>query len=142
MRTPFGIAIAMTTLLGRDVPRAEEAPSPARQLPAPVVSLTFGSRYTDDSKTCSDIDEASNAEVDKVLKPVEEFIGELMRMTNTALVDERHRARAACVLDWLDNWAAAGALSDLETLNVQLAIPARSGRPRHRPAAGRCGRRT
>lgn len=124
MRTPFGIAIAMTTLLGATSPRAEETAFTCAAAPAPVVSLTFGSRYTDDSKTRSDIDEASNAEVDKVLKPVEEFIAELMRMTNTALV-ENDTARAACALDWLDSWATAGALSNLETLNVQLAIPAR-----------------
>lgn len=124
MRTGFGIAMAMTTLLGATAPRAEETKFSCPAAPAPVVSLSFGSRYTDDSKTRSDIDEASNAEVDKALQPVEAFIGELIRMSNTALVEE-DGARAACVLDWLDAWASAGALADLTTVNVQLAIPSR-----------------
>jgi poly(beta-D-mannuronate) lyase len=124
MRTALGIAIAMTTLLGATAPRAEETEFSCPAAPAPVVSLTFGSRYTDDSKTRSDIDEASNAEVDKALRPVEAFIGELIRMSNTALVEE-DVARANCVLDWLDAWASSGALADLTTVNVQLAIPSR-----------------
>jgi poly(beta-D-mannuronate) lyase len=125
MRLAFGIAFAaMTTLLGATAPRAEETGFSCDAVPRPVVSLNFGSRYTDDSKTRSDIDEGSNAEVDRALKPVEDFIGDLIRISNTALV-ENDPARAACVLDWLDAWAEAGALGDLETLNVQLAIPAR-----------------
>lgn len=124
MRTALNLAAAMTLLLGTATVRAEEKPFACPAVPSPVVSLTFGSRYTDDSKTRSDIDEASNADVDNALQPVEKFIGELMKMANTALVDG-DEARATCVLDWLDHWAAAGALTNLETLNVQLAIPAR-----------------
>ncbi|MDB5540322.1 MAG: hypothetical protein JWQ89_2049 [Devosia sp.] len=124
MRSALGIATAMTLLLGATSPRAGENPFACPAAPAPVVALTFGSRYTDDSKTRSDIDEVSNAEVDLALQPVERFIGELMKMANTALVDG-DKARAGCVLDWLDQWASAGALSDLQTLNVKLAIPAR-----------------
>jgi poly(beta-D-mannuronate) lyase len=124
MRTAFGIALAMTTLLGATAPRAEEKPFACPAVPSPVVALNFGSRYTDDSKTRSDIDEVSNAEVDAALRPVEAFISELMKMANTALMNE-DQARADCILDWLDQWAAAGALNDLETMNVKLAIPAR-----------------
>lgn len=121
--TLLSAALAMS-LLGAPAAYAEDKGFSCGAAPAPVTSLTFGSRYTDDSKTRSDLDAESNAEVDKALKPVETFIGELMRMANTALVNE-DAARAECVLDWLDTWAEAGALTDLETLNVKLAIPAR-----------------
>jgi poly(beta-D-mannuronate) lyase len=125
MRTFLNIAAAMSLLLRTTTPLpAEEKGFACPAPPAPVTSLAYGSRYTDDSKTRSDIDEAGNAEVDTALKPVEAFIGELIRMSNTALVEDG-RARARCVLDWLAAWAEAGALTDLETLNVKLSIPAR-----------------
>jgi poly(beta-D-mannuronate) lyase len=124
MRKVVLSAALAVTLLGAPGAYAEESTFSCAAPPAPVVELTFGSRYTDDSKTRSDLDEASNAEVDAALKPVETFIGELMRMANTAMVDE-DPARAECVLDWLDSWAEAGALTGLQTLNVKLAIPAR-----------------
>jgi poly(beta-D-mannuronate) lyase len=114
----------MTVLLGAPASRAEEKPFACPAVPSPVVALNFGSRYTADSKTRSDIDEASNAEVDAALQPVEKFIGGLMKMANNALMND-DTAQAGCVLDWLDQWAAAGALENLETANAKLAIPAR-----------------
>lgn len=125
MRSFLNIAAAMSLLLGTTTPLpAEEKGYSCKAPPAPVTALDYGSRYTDESKSRSDIDEASNAEVDAALKPVEQFIGELVRMSNTALVDG-DAARAGCVLDWLAAWADAGALTDLKTLNVQLSVPAR-----------------
>jgi len=94
--------------------------------PAPIVSLDFGSRYTEDSPTRSDIDEASNAEVNKALEPVDNYINDLSKMANTALLDEADRLeRIACVTQWLLDWAEADALSGLESLNAKLAAPAR-----------------
>ncbi len=125
MRAFLNIAAAMSLLLGTTTPLpAEEKGYTCKAVPEPVTALDYGSRYTDESKTRSDIDEAGNAEVDKALKPVEEFIGDLIRMSNTALVNG-DKGRAECVLDWLVAWADAGALTDLRTLNVQLSVPAR-----------------
>jgi poly(beta-D-mannuronate) lyase len=125
MRAFLNIAAAMSLLLGTTTPLpAEEKGFTCPAVPEPVTSLTYGSRYTADSKTRSDIDEASNAEVDDALKPVEQFINELIKMSNGAMMDS-DAARAGCVLDWLAAWADAGALTDLKTLNVQLSVPAR-----------------
>lgn len=124
-RTCLNIAAAMSLLLGTTTPLpAEEKGYSCPSAPTPVTSLSYGSRYTDESKTRSDIDEDSNAAVDTALKPVEEFIGDLIRMSNTAMV-EADADEAGCVLDWLATWADAGALGELETLNVQLSVPAR-----------------
>ena len=71
MRTTLALATTMTLLLGASAIRAEDKPFACPAVPAPVVALNFGSRYTDDSKTRSDIDEVSNAEVDAALQPVE-----------------------------------------------------------------------
>lgn len=125
MRAFLNIAAAMSLLLGTTTPLpAEEKGFTCPAAPPPVTSLDYGSRYTDDSKTRSDIDAESNAAVDKALKPVEEFIGGLIKMSNTALMDGDQQ-RAACVLDWLAAWADAGALTNLRTMNVQLSVPAR-----------------
>lgn len=124
-KTCLNIAAAMSLLLGTTTPLpAEEKGFACQAVPEPVTSLDYGSRYTDGSKTRSEIDEASNAEVDKALKPVEQFINELIKMSNTALM-ENDTARAGCVLDWLVAWADAGALTKLGTMNAELSVPAR-----------------
>ncbi len=121
----LAIGTAMTLLAGGALAAKSEAETFAcTAAPEPVVSLSYGSRYTDASKTRSDLDEASNARVDEVLRPVESFVGQLMKMANAAVLDD-DPAKAACVTDWLAQWADAGALRDLETMNVRLSIPAR-----------------
>ncbi len=95
-------------------------------VPEPVISLAYGSRYTDDSKTRSDIDEASNAEVDRALRPLEQMISGLARTANEAVASEDGRAeRVACVTRTLATWARAGELSDLGSLNANLSIGSR-----------------
>jgi len=103
---------------------AQEETFSCKAAPAPVVDLEYGSRYTDDSKTRSDIDAESNAAVDEALKPVEKFINDLSKMANAAYLG-KDQARVDCVTDWLFTWAEAGALKDLKTVNVQLSTPAR-----------------
>ena len=126
MRKLIPIALAGCMALAATPSPAEDKSFACKPVPTPVVALAFGSRYTDDSKTRSDLDEASNAEVDKALKPVESFIGELSKMANAAFLDENQRPeRAGCVLDWLTAWADAQALTGLDTVNAKLAIPAR-----------------
>ena len=126
LHRPFlNIAAAMSLLLGTTTPLpAEEKGFSCPAVPEPVTSLDYGSRYPDTSQTRSDIDETSNADVDKALKPVEQFINELIKMSNSAMM-AGDTARAGCVLDWLAAWADAGALTKLETLNVELSVPAR-----------------
>ena len=82
MRITLPLIAALTLALGTSAPRAEDKPFACAAVPAPVVALNFGSRYTDDSKTRSDIDEVSNAEVDRALRPVEQFIGDLHKQAN------------------------------------------------------------
>jgi poly(beta-D-mannuronate) lyase len=94
----------------------------------PVVSLDFGSRYTADSKTRSDIDEESNQAVDDALKPIDKFIQDLSRETNaSATGDDGSVANARCVFDAVFAWAKADALSDMQSMNAKLAVPSRLG---------------
>ena len=118
-------AVAGLSLLCAAAPAAA-AGFACKPTPAPVVSLGFGSRYTEDSKTRSDIDEESNAEVDRALKPVEQYINDLSKMANAALLEEADRPqRIACVTQWLLDWAEAEALADLDSVTARLAAPAR-----------------
>ena len=99
--------------------------------PVPVVSVDLPSRYEDGSKTRSEIDEAANAQVNKVLEPVDEFVSVLARQTTDALrlakIGEREKAQllADCVMAGLERWAKANALSRLTSVNARLAIPSR-----------------
>jgi poly(beta-D-mannuronate) lyase len=94
----------------------------------PVIKLSFGSRYTSDSKTRSDIDEASNQEVDEALKPIDKFIQDISREANASLKGEYGSAdKASCVLEAILTWAKADALSNMESMTAKLAVPSRIG---------------
>ncbi|MEO8531195.1 MAG: alginate lyase family protein [Deltaproteobacteria bacterium] len=99
----------------------------------PVVSVSHGSRYTDDSKTRSDFDAENEAEIDKALGPVDTFIIDLARLSNRALSDiakdkpDSARESADCLLDAVALWAKADAISELGTMNAELSVPSRLG---------------
>ena len=93
----------------------------------PVAKLAFPSRYAVDSKSRSDFDEKANAEVDAALKPVDDFIVKLAVEANNSLTspDATALLAADCVVDRIHEWAAADALSALESDGAQLSIPSR-----------------
>lgn len=93
-------------------------------VPEPVVSLNYGSRYQDNDSSRSSIDKVSNAEVNKALAPLEDFIRALAREANTASRLE-DKDRADCVVHHLAVWAKADALSDLGTFTANLSVGAR-----------------
>ncbi len=117
------LAGAMALLSSVGAARAE-AGFVCPETPAPITTLSYGSRYTADSKTRSDLDEVSDAEVNAALQPVEAFISRLSRLANDAMTDPSP-PKAECVTQWLAGWADAGALSSLDTMNVKLSMPAR-----------------
>lgn len=106
---------------------AEECPSDVK----PVVSLGFGSRYTDDSKTRSDFDEEGDKAVTAALKPIDDFIADLARQTDILhdpeSAPEAVEKASACVLESIRTWAKAGALSKLTTQGANLSAPSRVG---------------
>ena len=104
----------------------------------PVVSLGFGSRYSADSKTRSDFDAAGDAAVTAALKPIDDFIADLARQTDSLLAADQAAdpsltdleaglAVANCVVDLIHRWAAADALSDLASQGANLSAPSRLG---------------
>jgi poly(beta-D-mannuronate) lyase len=123
------ISLSLLALLG------DPAASFARcaTIPNPVISVNLPSRYETGSSTRSEIDEAANAQVNKVLEPVDSFVSVLARQTTDALrlarLGEGDKARlmADCVLEGLERWAASNALSQLDSLNAKQSIPSRLG---------------
>ena len=103
-----------------------EKPFACAPAPTPVLGLSIGSRYEKGSATRSEISEQSNQDVDRALKPVEDFISDLSKMANVAYLSEPEGvANADCVMDWLHAWADADALNELDSLNARLAISPR-----------------
>lgn len=95
-------------------------------MPDPVIGLDHGSRYIDDDTSRSSFDGESNDDVNAQLAPIDDFITSLVTVANRAIADGADSDQsAACVVDSLAIWAEADALSDLATMNAQLAVPSR-----------------
>ncbi|MDC0738699.1 alginate lyase family protein [Cognatishimia sp. SS12] len=133
MRRVFGqcfalcLSLCLATLLGPTPGHAQNAV--CAEAPPPVVRLAHGSRYQAADKSRSVLDAASNAEVNRALAPVEEFLRALARESNAALRagtdPAKRRAQASCVLRRMASWAEGNALSDLETMGAQFAVGSR-----------------
>lgn len=105
---------------------AQDDPFLCPDTPSPVVMLDHGSRYAADDASRSDFDEAANTDVNAQLKPVDDFIADLAQTANRALIqDADQQAAADCVLVSLAIWAGADALSQLDSDNAHLSMPAR-----------------
>jgi len=129
---------ATDPLVGAEDKTAEKTKKPfvCFDATAPVLSLDFPSRYTDDSKNRSDFDDKANAEVEAALGPVDDFIVDLISTANKVLAaadeaaDEAEPDRtlaADCVVDRLFEWASVDALSAIDTQAPQLSVPSRIG---------------
>ena len=107
--------------------QAEDAPEACFAATPPVVKLAYPSRYTADSKSRSDFDEKANAAVDAALKPVDDFIVKLATEANNSLTrpDAKAVLAADCVVDRIHAWAAADALSALDSDGAQMSVPSR-----------------
>ncbi|MHA7876534.1 alginate lyase family protein [Roseivivax sp.] len=105
----------------------DAAPGDCFEVPDPVVSLSYGSRYTEKSEDRSDIDKESDAAVDEALGPIDDFVQALAQSANKALQGKEAERRAGCIFAALDSWAEAGAMSELETMNARISSPSRWG---------------
>ncbi len=91
----------------------------------PIVNIDLPSRYKDDDKSRSEIDEKLNAEVEKSLAPIDGFIRNLADLANKTLDEKKASAAAKCIFRSLSGWAQAGALTQAETMNAHLALSSR-----------------
>ena len=117
-------AISFTLVMAERVHANEDYFCPAP--PEPVVSLSYGSRYTAESTSRSDIDAASNAAVNAALAPIEQFLRDLSSIANDVMRGGDDRTQKAnCVIEQMHVWATADALSELDTITANFSIGAR-----------------
>ena len=114
-------------MLGAAPVHAEETAEACFAAFAPVVKLAYPSRYTADSKSRSEFDAKADAAVDAALKPVDDFIIKLATEANRSLTEPGAKATLAadCVVDRIEAWAAADALSALDSDGAQMSVPSR-----------------
>ena len=93
-------------------------------VPDPVVSLSFESRYAADDPSRSKIDIEAEAAAKQALADLDRFISDLSKRSDQS-ADAGDRDGAACVMAALATWAQADALSDLVGDTVQLTIGSR-----------------
>ncbi len=114
------VAMVVATLSAN---MAQARCSPA---PDPVLSLSYGSRYTDDSANRSEIDPDAADEADDALRPVDDFLRDLTELSNSVFDEDASRHEIAdCVVSQIATWAAADALSDLGSDTANLTIGSR-----------------
>lgn len=97
-----------------------------KDAPDPVVNLDYGSRYQADSVTRSEIDPKADAEADKALKPVDDFLRDLTTTANGVFKPGADQQGISdCVVGQIAVWAEAGALTDLQSPTANLTIGSR-----------------
>lgn len=123
----LGYLVGVGVLMATAQPAAAQSDDAACATPpTPVVSLDYGSRYTDDSVSRSDIDEEGNAEVNAALAPIEDFLRDLSSRANDVLEGEGDQVRQAdCIIDQIAVWAEADAFSELGTITANFSIGSR-----------------
>lgn len=122
---PILLALPLA-LLGVSAPAVAQRDTACFDVPEPVVSLAYGSRYTDESEDRSDLDEDASAAVDAALDPIDTLVSDMANAANDAAAERDVRA-ANCVIAALATWAEADALSELNTMNAHLTAPSRLG---------------
>lgn len=91
-----------------------------------MLTLDYDSRYTDDSATRSEIDEAAEAALEAALAPLDDFIRDLAERANRVYLPDAPRAGIAdCVTGQIAAWARAEALGDLASSTARLTIGSR-----------------
>ena len=116
--------IAAMFVLTAGMARAQDAECAIA--PEPVFSLSFGSRYADDSATRSEIDPKADADADDALRPIDDFLRDLTASANKLLEDDTDKpALADCIVSQIVIWARKAAMTDLQSDTANLTIGSR-----------------
>jgi len=116
------IAALMMLFSGTTAGLAEQCAEP----PEPVLSLSFGSRYSDQTGTRSQIDTAAAEEADGALRPVDDFLRDLTTDASKVFEDDADRQEVAdCIIARISVWARADAMSDLSSETANLTVGSR-----------------
>ncbi len=93
--------------------------------PQPILTLAYGSRYSDVGSGSKTLDKNASSDVDNALEPVDEFLRELTMMANMVHQADGNASEIAdCAIGQIASWAEANALADLQQ-NARLTIGSR-----------------
>ncbi len=96
--------------------------------PEATISLSYGSRYKDDSKSRSELDKEADAAVNKALGPSDKFIQILARLADKAQKNASQREDIVhCAIGAIHNWAEADSFSEIDSLTANLSYASRVG---------------
>ncbi|WP_090073586.1 alginate lyase family protein [Cohaesibacter marisflavi] len=96
--------------------------------PEATISLSYGSRYKDDSKSRSELDKEANAAVNKALGPSDKFIQILARLADKAQKKTSQREDIVrCAIGAIHHWAEADSFSEIDSLTANLSYASRVG---------------
>lgn len=110
------LLLAPSAVMAKDCPAA----------PPAVVGLDYDSRYQPDSTTRADLDPKADAEVNKALAPLDDFLRDLTATANGTFKKGADQAAIAdCVVGQIAVWAQAGALTELKSPTSNLTMGAR-----------------
>ncbi len=88
-----GLALGIASFLFAGHAVADDScPKPV----TPVVNVDLPSRYKDDDRSRSELDETLNAEVEKALAPIDAFIRDLASTANATTNEKKAEAAADC----------------------------------------------
>lgn len=123
IRLPLAAALLALPLAS---PGFAQEPAACAPAPEPVFSLSYGSRYTADSENRSDLDADADAAADEALGPIDDFLRDLTRDANAVFEEGADKAAiASCLIGQIAVWAAADAMSDLQSPTARLTIGSR-----------------
>ncbi len=123
--------LLLTSLVAQaasNAPDAETEKFVCPEFPEATISLSYGSRYKDDSKSRSDIDAEANAAVNEALAPSDRFVQILSSLADKARTTPSQRSDIVrCAIDAIDDWAEADSFSEIDSLTANLSYASRVG---------------
>ncbi|MFO1350178.1 MAG: alginate lyase family protein [Gammaproteobacteria bacterium] len=116
-------AAALHSPFDADQRRAPTQPAPQSfacpATPTPVVRLATGSIYNPNDPNHAEIDIEAQADYLAEITPVRNYVRDVVKMAN-AYVRTGSVANERCALRWLKDWASAGGLTRMETVQGYL----------------------
>lgn len=116
----------MGAVAGALLPVLAEGGTECAQAPEPVASLSYSSRYEQSDAPGTKIDPAADSAATEELKPVDDFLRSLTKLSNQTFDPDKDPVEVAnCVLSQIAVWADGNALEDLKTETARLTIGSR-----------------
>jgi poly(beta-D-mannuronate) lyase len=121
LATPAG-ATPLASPFAPVPPRSTDPVQCEDAVPEPVVSLAVTSLYDQSDETRSTVDEEQLEAYTEGMSGLRDYLTYVTKAASDYVASRgKKAAKAACALAWIDAWARAGAISDLDTRQAALS---------------------